>query len=213
MTLDLFADEEPWKEELGEGVWLHHRRALVDEKGMRQGLEGVSSGAPFRHMVTPGGHTMSVAMTNCGPLGWVTDRNGYRYTPVDPQSRQGWPRMPAAFLTLARACAAESGFPSFDPDACLVNRYQVGAKMGLHQDKNERDFEHPIVSVSLGLSGVFQLGGLQRSDKVERVPLQHGDVLVWGGPARLRYHGVLTVKEGSHPWGPFRYNLTFRRAR
>ena len=199
-------------EELAEGVWLHHRRALLDEEGMRQALEGVAARAPFRHMVTPGGHAMSVAMTNCGPLGWVTDRRGYRYAGVDPESGLTWPEMPAPFSTLARACAADSGFPNFDPDACLVNRYQVGAKMGLHQDKDEQCFDHPIVSVSLGLPGVFQLGGLQRSDKVERIPLQHGDVLVWGGAARLRYHGVLTVKDGSHPWGPFRYNLTFRRA-
>lgn len=212
MTLDLFADEAPWSEELAEGVWLHHRRALAEQEPIRQGLEEVARQAPFRHMKTPGGHTMSVAMTNCGPFGWVTDRGGYRYTRKDPESGLPWPEMPRAFLQLARACAGESGFSNFSPDACLINRYEVGARMGLHQDKDEQSFDHPIVSVSLGLPAVFQLGGRQRSDKVERVALAHGDVLVWGGAARLLYHGVLAVKAGTHAWGPYRFNLTFRRA-
>jgi alkylated DNA repair protein (DNA oxidative demethylase) len=213
VTLELFAPDDHDPEALDEGVWLLRRRALPEEAQLCRDLGEVARTAPFRHMVTPGGHTMSVAMTNCGPLGWVTDRRGYRYVPRDPESNRPWPSMPEAFANLARAAAAESGFASFAPDACLINRYQVGAKMGLHQDKDEECFDHPIVSVSLGLPAVFQLGGFQRSEKVRRVHLQHGDVLVWGGPARLRYHGILPLKEGSHPLGPYRFNLTFRRAR
>lgn len=213
MTLDLFAEEHPWKEELAEGVWLHHHRATALEGPLREALKEIVRRAPFRRMTTPGGHTMSVAMTNCGALGWVTDRRGYRYVADDPQSGTPWPEMPDLFLDLAQSCASESGFEGFCPDACLINLYQAGAKMGLHQDKDEERFDQPIVSVSLGLPAVFQLGGWERSDKVVRIPLQHGDVLVWGGPSRLRYHGILPLKAGAHPWGPYRTNLTFRRAR
>jgi alkylated DNA repair protein (DNA oxidative demethylase) len=213
VTLDLFGTEEPWSEQLAEGVWLLHRRALVQEQALLDALVAVAERAPFRHMVTPGGHSMSAAMTNCGLLGWVTDRRGYRYSPQDPESGRAWPSLPGSFLQLAQEAAQEAGFAGFTPDACLINRYQVGAKMGLHQDKDEADLDHPIVSVSLGLPAVFQLGGWERSDKLQRVPLQHGDVLVWGGPARLRYHGVLTIKAGTHEkLGPYRYNLTLRKA-
>jgi len=177
------------------------------------GLEVVLVQAPWRHMVTPGGYRMSVAMTNCGPLGWVADPTGYRYDPIDPQSGRPWPAMPASFLRLAAAAAAAAGFDGFRPDACLVNRYEPGAKLSLHQDKDERDFSAPIVSVSLGVAAVFLFGGLKRSDKTARVPLAHGDVVVWGGPARLRYHGVLALKSGQHPvLGEERINLTFRKA-
>jgi len=177
------------------------------------GLEAVLVQAPWRHMVTPGGYRMSVAMTNCGPLGWVADPTGYRYDPIDPQSGRPWPAMPASFLRLAAAAAAAAGFDGFRPDACLVNRYEPGAKLSLHQDKDERDFSAPIVSVSLGVAAVFLFGGLKRSDKTARVPLAHGDVVVWGGPARLRYHGVLALKSGQHPvLGEERINLTFRKA-
>ncbi|MCB9727888.1 MAG: DNA oxidative demethylase AlkB [Deltaproteobacteria bacterium] len=173
----------------------------------------VAAAAPFRHMETPGGFVMSVAMTNCGRLGWVTDRSGYRYTELDPQSGQPWPAMPESFLALAREAAARAGYPGFEPDACLVNRYAIGARMTRHQDRNERDLGQPIVSVSLGLPATFQFGGPERSDRPERVPLEHGDVVVWGGPSRLRFHGVLRLPEGEHPLtGPFRYNLTFRKA-
>jgi DNA oxidative demethylase len=169
--------------------------------------------APFRRMVTPGGYRMSVAMTNCGLLGWITDRSGYRYDQVDPESGHTWPQMPAAFLDLARRAAARGGFKDFLPDACLINRYEPGAKLSLHQDKDERDFAQPIVSVSLGLLAVFLFGGLIRTDKPRRLELRHGDVVVWGGPARLRYHGVLPLKEGRHPLlGRHRINLTFRKA-
>jgi alkylated DNA repair protein (DNA oxidative demethylase) len=164
-------------------------------------------------MITPGGFRMSVAMTNCGPLGWVSDRTGYRYSPLDPESGAAWPAMPKCFIDLAANAAEAAGFANFTPDACLINRYEPGAKMSLHQDKDERDFEQPIVSVSLGLPATFQFGGDRRSGGAARIPLQHGDVVVWGGPARLRYHGVLPLKDGEHPkLGACRMNLTFRKA-
>jgi len=176
-------------------------------------LESVASRAPFRHMVTPGGYRMSVAMTNCGALGWVTDRTGYRYDALDPETGAPWPPMPESFHTLAVSAAAQAGFDDFVPDACLINRYAPGARLTLHQDRNERDFGQPIVSVSLGLPAVFLFGGLKRSEKAARVPLEHGDVVVWGGPARMRFHGVLPLKEGHDPQlGRLRINLTFRKA-
>jgi alkylated DNA repair protein (DNA oxidative demethylase) len=164
-------------------------------------------------MMTPGGYTMSVAMTACGAVGWVTDRSGYRYAPTDPQSGRPWPAMPAAFRELAGAAAAEAGYPGFAPDSCLVNRYEPGTRLSLHQDKDERDFSQPIVSVALGLPATFLFGGLKRDDPTAKYALRHGDVVVWGGPARLRYHGVAALKDGEHPaFGRCRVNLTFRRA-
>jgi alkylated DNA repair protein (DNA oxidative demethylase) len=169
--------------------------------------------APFRQMVTPGGLSMSVAMTNCGACGWVSDRSGYRYDPIDPDSGKPWLPMPESFLQLAGEAARAAGFDGFAPDACLINRYQTGAKLSLHQDKDERDFGQPIVSVSLGVPATFLFGGLKRSGKTMRVPVRHGDVLVWGGPARLNYHGVLPIKAAHHPFaGADRINLTLRRA-
>ncbi len=213
--MDLFAAElsEPEKLELGPGVKLLRSFALQNETALVDDLKQVAEAAPFRHMVTAGGFRMSVAMTNCGPVGWVSDRKGYRYDPIDPASGHPWPPIPGSFLELAKNAAAGSGFAQFVPDACLINRYAPGAKMSLHQDKDEKDFNQPIVSVSLGLPAVFQFGGLKRSDKPERIALNHGDVIVWGGPARLRYHGVLPLKDGTHPiLGSYRFNLTFRRA-
>lgn len=176
-------------------------------------LQQVVELAPFRHMITPGGHRMSIAMTNCGLAGWVTDRTGYRYDGRDPESRRPWPPMPDVFADLAVQAAARAGFDGFVPDACLVNRYEPGARLSLHQDKNERDFDAPIVSVSLGLSAVFLFGGSSRADTPRRVRLAHGDVVVWGGPARLRYHGVMPLEEAQHPlMGGCRINLTFRKA-
>jgi alkylated DNA repair protein (DNA oxidative demethylase) len=169
--------------------------------------------SPFRRMMTPGG-PMSVAMTNCGAAGWVTDKTGYRYDSVDPETGYGWPAMPQAFLNLAVQAAESAGFPDFIPDACLVNRYEPGARLSLHQDKNERDFGQPIVSVSLGMPAIFLWGSLRRADRPRRVPLFHGDVVVWGGPARLTYHGIHQLAERRHPLaGLVRYNLTFRKAR
>lgn len=187
--------------------------ALASEAALLQALDAIVAQAPFRHLVTPGGFRMSVAMTNAGPLGWVSDRRGYRYDPIDPDSGRPWPPMPPAFLQLADAAAAHAGFAGFVPDACLVNRYEAGTRLSLHQDRDERDLGEPIVSVSLGIPAVFLFGGLQRCDRAQRVPLAHGDVVVWGGPARLRYHGVLPLKPNHHEsLGDVRINLTFRRA-
>jgi DNA oxidative demethylase len=198
---------------LAEGATLLRAFAATAEAPLLTALHAVATDAPFRHMSTPGGFTMSVAMTNCGAAGWVTDRRGYRYDPIDPDSARPWPCMPAAFIGLARSAAAAAGFDGFTPDACLVNRYRPGARLTLHQDKNERDFNAPIVSVSLGLPAVFLWGGLQRTDRPRRIPLWHGDVVVWGGPSRLTYHGVDILRPGEHPLtGAVRYNLTFRRA-
>lgn len=177
-------------------------------------LRDIVAQAPFRHMVTPGGHQMSVAMTNCGSAGWVTDRTGYRYDAADPDAGKPWPAMPESFRELASAAAAEADFASFSPDACLINRYVPGARMSLHQDKDELDFGSPIVSVSLGLPAIFLFGGLKRSGKPRRFRLEHGDIAVWGGPARLAFHGVAPLADGEHVlMGRQRINLTFRKAR
>ncbi|MDP3677706.1 MAG: DNA oxidative demethylase AlkB [Methylotenera sp.] len=212
--MDLFDEiDESQSLELAEGVMLLRGFALSEHATMLCDWHNVVALAPFRHMVTPGGFTMSVAMTNCGELGWVTDKKGYRYDALDPVTGKPWPAMPASFMALARAAAKLAGYSEFTPDACLINRYQVGARMSLHQDKNERDFTQPIVSVSLGVSAVFQLGGFERVDKAVKLPLYHGDVLVWGGVSRLRYHGVLPLKVSHHPaFGEYRINLTFRKA-
>jgi alkylated DNA repair protein (DNA oxidative demethylase) len=201
------------KQPLGPGALLLRGFATPDEAALLADLQDVIARAPLRHMVTPGGYRMSVAMTNCGALGWLTDRTGYRYDAIDPQSGKPWPRMPASFLRLAADAAAHAGFDRFVPDACLVNRYEPGARLSLHQDRNERDLRAPIVSVSLGTPAVFLFGGAKRADKAARVLLEHGDVVVWGGAARLRYHGVLPLKEGHHSLlGRQRVNLTLRKA-
>jgi DNA oxidative demethylase len=198
---------------LGTDAVVLRRFACDIEAELLAALRTVTALAPFRHMVTPGGYTMSVAMTNCGPAGWVTDSSGYRYTRQDPVRGNPWPPMPAVFLSLATRAAAAAGFEVFLPDACLINRYAPGAKLSLHQDKNETDFTAPIVSVSLGLPAKFLFGGLGRNDRVTRVELRHGDVVVWGRSARLAYHGVDTLKDGEHPaTGRYRFNLTFRKA-
>lgn len=187
--------------------------ARAHEIALLAGIDAISAAAPFRHMLTPGGFRMSVAMTNCGSLGWITDRAGYRYASIDPDSGAPWPPLPDVFRALAHAAAAAAGFAGFEPDACLVNRYEPGARMTLHQDKNEADRSAPIVSVSLGLPATFLFGGAARSDKAKRIPLVHGDVVVWGGPARLHFHGVLPLAAGQHPLlGAHRINLTFRKA-
>ncbi|MBM3115088.1 DNA oxidative demethylase AlkB [Jeongeupia naejangsanensis] len=215
MTADLFADSLPdWREDLAPGAVVLRGFALPLVPALLAGVEAVTAGAPFRHLVTPGGQTMSVAMSNTGSLGWVSDRRGYRYDATDPQTGRPWPAMPAAFAELALDAARESGFDGFTPQACLINRYAIGARLSLHQDKDELDYDHPIVSVSLGLPAVFLFGGFERSDKQVRIPIAHGDVVVWGGPSRLRYHGVLPIKPGSHPLlGETRINLTFRKVR
>jgi len=187
--------------------------SAVEEGALLVELAAVTAAAPFRHLVTPGGFRMSVAMTNCGSLGWVSDRSGYRYDRLDPDSGHPWPAMPAVFRQLARQAAARAGFADFAPDACLVNRYEPGTRLTLHQDRNERDDTAPIVSVSLGLPAVFLFGGLSRRERPARIPLHHGDVVVWGGPSRMRFHGVAPLPDGHHPvLGPRRINLTFRTA-
>jgi DNA oxidative demethylase len=198
---------------LGPGTAILNGFALGRETELAFVMQAITKLAPFRHMITPGGFRMSVALTNCGTYGWVTDRTGYRYDSIDPETGQHWPGMPGNFLELARDAASAAGFPSFNPDACLINRYEPGSRLTLHQDKNERDFTQPIVSVSLGLPATFLFGGMERSDKSVQVPVHHGDVIVWGGPARLRYHGINPLKDGVHPtFGGYRYNLTFRAA-
>lgn len=211
---DSHADAAGWREEIDDGVVLLHHYGAGQSETLLDALREVIRRAPFRQRITPGGRRMSVAMSNCGRYGWVTDEHGYRYVECEPESGRPWPDMPPLLRTLAQSAAQQAGFPAFDPDACLINRYVPGAKMALHQDKDEADFSAPIVSVSLGLPVIFQLGGMQRADSVRRLLLEHGDVLVWGGPARLRYHGVSTLKTGRHSrLGEQRINLTFRRAK
>lgn len=215
-TGDLFASEEAprWREELCTGAVVLRGYALDCVPQLLAEIDAITQRAPFRHMQTPGGLYMSVAMSNCGEVGWVTDSRGYRYDRLDPLSGEPWPPMPPALRQLAQAAAEEAGYPDFQPDACLINRYAVGARLALHQDKDEHDYRQPIVSVSLGLPAFFLFGGLRRTDKPQRIPLMHGDVVVWGGPARLHYHGVLALKAGVHALlGDCRINLTFRRAR
>ncbi|MDB5656637.1 MAG: oxidative demethylase AlkB [Tardiphaga sp.] len=212
---DLFAalsDPRPPREPMADGAVLLHGLFRDIEPALIADLRAIVKQAPFRHMVTPGGHTMSVAMTNCGSKGWVTDRRGYRYDAVDPDSGRPWPDMPTSFVALAARAAEQGGFQPFAPQACLINRYRPGAKMSLHQDKDELDLGAPIVSVSLGLPATFLFGGLARSDRPQKFRLEHGDIAVWGGPARLAFHGIAPLAEGEHPvMGAQRINLTFRK--
>lgn len=204
----------PPRETFADGAWLLRGEALADVPAVLAGIDEVVAAAPWRRVVTPGGRPMSVAMTNCGDCGWVSDARGYRYEANDPTSGRPWPALPAALRALAARAAAACGYGAFAPDACLVNRYEPGARMTLHQDRDEADFTQPIVSVSLGLPATFQFGGLERRGPVRRVPLVHGDVVVFGGASRLCFHGVLPVREGVHPLlGRARVNLTFRVAR
>lgn len=217
-TMDLFADQpaaaqHPRAEPLADGAVVLRGFALQEAEALWGEVDRVIGAAPLRRMVTPGGLQMAVPMTNCGALGWVSDRKGYRYDAVDPDSGRRWPGMPAAWKAIARAAAAEAGFAGFEPDACLVNRYEPGTRLSLHQDRDEKDYSQPIVSMSLGLPATFLFGGAKRTDRTARVPLRHGDVVVWGGPSRLHYHGVLPIRDGWHPLtGACRVNLTFRRA-
>ena len=217
LNTDLFEgviDVRPAQESMAEGAVLLRGFARSVEADLIAALRDTVEQAPFRHMLTPGGHQMSVAMTNCGSLGWVTDRSGYRYDRADPESGRPWPAMPASFRKLAEQAADRAGFRGFSPDACLINRYQPGARMSLHQDKDEDDFGAPIASVSLGLPAIFLFGGLKRSDKSRRFRLEHGDTAVWGGPVRLAFHGVAPLADGEHALiGRKRINLTFRKAR
>lgn len=204
---------EPPVEALAPGAMLLRDFASTQAAPLLDAIRQITTEAPFRLMVTPGGHRMSVAMTNCGQAGWVTDRTGYRYDARDPETGRPWPPMPAVFLRLAADAATAAGFPGFVPDACLINRYVPGTRLSLHQDRNERDRDAPIVSVSLGLPAVFLFGGNTRSDRPRRLRLEHGDIAVWGGPSRLAFHGVDTLADGTHPLtGHCRFNLTLRKA-
>lgn len=210
---DLFEVEEGAALPLAPGAVLLRGFALAAAPALLRDVQRITDQAPWRHLVTPGGFRMSVAMSNCGALGWISDRTGYRYDTVDPLSGAPWPALPESFLQMARDAAAAAGYDAFVPDACLVNRYEPGARLSLHQDRDERDYGAPIVSVSLGLPAVFLFGGAERSDRTRRVSLVHGDVVVWGGPARLHHHAVLPLADGEHPaTGRFRINLTFRKA-
>lgn len=203
----------PAVEPIGDGAVVLHGFAVSRAGELLAAVEQISAAAPFRRMVTPGGYTMSVAMTNCGEFGWVTDGGGYRYQCVDPMTRKTWPAMPSTFRLLANEAAVQAGYPAFVPDACLVNRYEPGARLSLHQDRNERDMDAPIVSVSLGLPATFLFGGSRRNDRSRRMRLDHGDIVVWGGATRLAYHGIDTLADGWHAaTGATRINLTFRKA-
>lgn len=213
-TLELFeAAEQNPRQRLGPAAMVLRGFALPYVHELVPAIEVIEAMSPFRHMVTPGGFTMSVALTNCGALGWTTDRHGYRYTTVDPDTGQPWPAMPEAFARLAHEAAAAAGFDGFKPDACLINRYLPGSRLSLHQDRDEQDYEAPIVSVSLGMRAVFLFGGHSRTDPTVKVPLHHGDVVVWGDADRLRYHGVMPLKDEPHALlGSQRINFTFRKA-
>lgn len=210
---DLLDDALPDVEPLADGAVLLRGFARPEAESLMAAVERIAATAPFRHMITPGGFRMSVAMTNCGGAGWVTDRSGYRYDPLDPDTGHPWPAMPETFFEIAARAAAAADFPDFAPDACLINRYEPAARLSLHQDKNELDFNSPIVSVSLGLPAVFLFGGSRRAEKPRRVRLESGDVVAWGGPARLAFHGVAPLADGDDPLtGRCRINLTFRKA-
>lgn len=217
MAADLFetvGDARPPRETIADGAMLLRGFVRPFEAELIPALRVIVKQAPFRHLITPGGHRMSVAMTNCGSLGWVSDPSGYRYDPIDPDTGLNWPAMPEVLRRLAAAAADEAGFNGFAPEACLINRYIPGAKLSLHQDKDELDYGAPIVSISLGLPAIFLFGGLKRSDTPRRFRLEHGDVAVWGGPSRLFYHGVAPLADGEHSvLGRQRINLTFRKVR
>src|SRR6478735_2191982 len=215
MTADLFDSAEvlPAREEIAEGAMMLRGFARPIQHDLLTAIDAIVGRSPFRHMSTPGGHQMSVAMTNCGSLGWVTDQTGYRYDAIDPATGKPWPEMPPVLRELAGQAAAQAGFAGFQPEACLVNRYEPGARLSLHQDRDEKNYDAPIVSVSLGLPATFLWGGVRRADRPVRYRLVHGDVVVWGGPSRLTFHGVAPLADGEHALlGRRRVNLTFRKA-
>ncbi len=177
-------------------------------------IRTISGANPFRQRKTPGGQLMSAAMTNCGAWGWVTDADGYRYSDIEPETGRTWLPIPAVWIQWVNLFCQRAGLGTFNPDACLINRYAPGAGMGLHQDKDEKDLAIPIVSFSLGAPVLFRWGGLNRQEPVSEFLLEHGDVLVWGGADRMRFHGVKKLRRYQHPLtGHYRYNLTFRQSR
>lgn len=200
-------------EEIAPGAFVLRGFAYTAQGELLEAVERIAEAAPFRQLITPGGYQMSVAMTNCGEFGWVSDRSGYRYDPIDPMTNRPWPPLPPAFLQLARTAAQRAGYQAFSPDVTLINRYEPGTRLSLHQDKDEHDPTAPIVSVSLGVPAKFIWGGLRRSDRTRRILLESGDVVVWGGASRFVFHGVAPVPENTHALtGKRRFNLTFRKA-
>ncbi|MCU1292989.1 MAG: 2OG-Fe(II) oxygenase [Bryobacterales bacterium] len=216
MPSDLFSDlaaEHEERLELAPEAILLRGAVKAESPELFSAIMDAARISPFRHMAVRGGFRMSVAMTNCGHLGWTSDEKGYRYSTLDPETGKPWPAMPPLFAEVASRCASLAGFADFEPDACLINRYKPDARMTLHQDKNEVDMSRPIVSVSLGLPATFLFGGMTRKERPRRIRIESGDVVAWGGAARLTYHGIAALAEGDHPLtGPFRYNLTFRKA-
>ena len=199
---------EPTHEQILPGAVLMRGLALAQDVEFFSAIDTIVAAAPLHHATTPGGLPMGVMVSDCG----TPQAFGRRWDPQNPAVRKTWPPMPRVLEDFAIRCGVRAGFPLFRPDSCHVNRYQAGTKLGLHQDRHECDLSQPIVSISFGLECVFLLGGLERTDKTKRLLLEHGDVLVWGGPSRMRFHGVLPLKPGHHPLtGPYRYNLTFRK--
>lgn len=212
MISDLFADQKQ-SVQLAPGAVLLESFALPDEAEILAAINSIIAAAPLRYMVTQRGYAMSVAMTNCGDAGWISDRKGYRYERNDPQTGKPWPEMPGVLIRLAQKAASEAGYHGYLPDVCLINSYAPGTKLALHQDNDEADFSAPIVSVSLGLPATFLFGGLTRQQKSQKIPLRHGDVFVFGGQSRMAFHGIEPLKEGNHSLlGNRRINLTFRKA-
>ncbi len=210
---DFINNGETWVESISDDAVVLRQFLSNRSAELSATIKDIEQQAPFRHMKTAGGFTMSAAITGCGDYGWISDRRGYRYSKVDPITEQPWPEMPKLLFDIGQQCALEAGYKDFKPDACLINRYAPKSKMSLHQDKDEKDFTAPIVSVSLGVPATFLFGGAQRSDKTIKVPVSHGDVVVWGGESRLFFHGVSPIKPSYHPfWGDNRINITFRTA-
>jgi len=208
---DLFSNSRPIKEEIYPDLFILAN--FVKTAPLLKAVDEITKSSPFRKMMTPNGHYTGIALTNCGQWGWTSDSQQYQYSKIDPQTNQYWQPMPEVFYSLANKAAKFAGFDNFQPDACLINRYLIGDKLGSHQDKNEADFSQPIVSVSIGLSAVFQIFGKQRSGIATNYRLQDGDIAVWGNSARLAYHGVRTL--AADPLNHHltqRINITFRKA-
>ena len=216
MNLDLFDasnNGESWTETITDDAVVLRQFVVNRSAELAEAIKAIEAKAPFRHMQTAGGFTMSAAITGCGDYGWISDRRGYRYSKIDPVTEQPWPDMPEVLKDIGKECALKAGYDNYDPDACLINRYASGSKMSLHQDKDEKDFTAPIVSLSLGVPATFLFGGPQRTDKTIKVPVMHGDVVIWGGSSRMFFHGVSAIKSAYHPfWGESRINITFRVA-
>ena len=213
MTADFFSDQMESQVMLAKGAYWLRGFALPQADTICAMLIEHLKNYPPQQMMTPMGYSMSVRTTSFGEFGWVSSKQGYGYAVKNSFTNESWPPIPESFFDLAQRAANQAGYVNFKPDTCLINVYEIGDKMGLHQDKDEADFSKPIVSVSLGLPVIFQFGGLTRTAKTLKVPLSHGDVVVWGADSRLCFHGVLPLKAGTHgTLGQRRINLTFRKA-